>query len=223
MKKLKEFIRRYPYALLFAYWPFYGIWYSVLQAITMERDPYPLVCGLDMEIPFCEWLIIPYVLWYLQLLGVGIYSFLYNPKGFIRLCLLVTGGTTFCLIVCTLFPMYFDRTGMVLYYNDNLLTDLVRFLQGFDPPTTVMPSMHVYVTLALHIGLCKDEYARKNKLLLACSLVYSLTVCLATVVTKQHSILDVGASVLLISVMYFVAYVPKYKRLMRLATEPVLV
>ena len=123
------------------------------------------------------------------------------------------GGMFFCMLLCTVLPMYFDRTGVEMYPRDNLLTDAVRFVQGFDPPTTILPSMHVYVTLGLHMAVCKDGLGMERRLMRLASLAFSLSVCLATVFIKQHSVLDVAAALPLAAVMYFVAYKPSYKRL----------
>lgn len=219
MSKIKDFIKTHKYILLLLYWPFHGIWYLVLQDITMGRDPVAIVSSLDFIIPFCEWMIIPYVLWYPQLITTLLYTVIKNPKGFIRAAVMIMGGCLVCMVICTVFPMYFERQGMPMLQNDNMLTSAVKALQGFDPPTTVLPSMHVYVSLACHVVLCKDPWARRNRLLIGSSALLSVAISLSTVTIKQHSIIDVAAAVVLVGIMYFVAYTPKYERLMKLADK----
>ena len=211
--KIKDYIKQNKHSFILLYWPVHGIWYLILQAVTMGRDPFAIVTELDRQIPFNEWFVIPYALWYLQIAAVSLYLFLRNKEGFTRLYVYMFGGMFFCMLLCTVLPMYFDRTGVELYPRDNLLTEAVKLLQGFDAPTTILPSMHVYVTLGLHIAICKDSAGIESRLLRLASLTFSLSVCLATVFIKQHSVLDVAAAIPLCLVMYFVAYRPSYKRL----------
>lgn len=212
IQKLKDFIKHNRHVWILLYWPVHGAWYALLQAVTLKRDPVAIVCGLDKLIPFSEWFIIPYVLWYLQIAVISLYMFFRSKQGFTRLYIYMFGGMFICMLICTVFPMYFDRGGMVMYPRDNLLTDLVRFLQGFDMPTTVLPSMHVYVTLGLHFAVCKEKALASVPMLRTASLAFSLSVCLATVFIKQHSVLDVVAALPLCLIMYFVAYKPSYKK-----------
>ena len=213
LKKIKDFVKQNKHSLILVYWPIHGIWYSILQATTMSRAPIAVAVELDRLIPFNEWFVIPYALWYLQIAAVTLYLLFKNKEGFTRLYVYMFGGMFFCMLLCTVLPMYFDRTGVEMYPRDNLLTDAVRFVQGFDPPTTILPSMHVYVTLGLHMAVCKDGLGMERRLMRLASLAFSLSVCLATVFIKQHSVLDVAAALPLAAVMYFVAYKPSYKRL----------
>ncbi len=216
MSKIKDFIKSHPQIYLLAYWPVHGIWYSLLQQTTMGRDPFPIVCALDYNIPFCEWFVIPYVLWYVQLSLLGIYTFFKRPSKFFRLSVMVAGGAFVCMLICTFIPMYFDRAGMESFPRENLLVEAVKLIRGIDPPTTVLPSMHVYVSVALHICLCKDEKLAKHKLLNYLSLVMCLLISASTVLIKQHSVIDVLAAFALLPIMYIIAYVPKYSRLSKI-------
>jgi len=73
--------------------------------------------------------------------------------------------------------------------------------------------MHVYVSVALHICLCKDEKLARYKLLKYSSLVLCLLISASTVLIKQHSIIDVFAAFALVPIMYCLAYVLKHQRL----------
>ncbi len=212
MSKVKEYVKAHPQIWLLAYWPVHGLWYSLLQQTTMGRDPFPIVCGLDYKIPFCEWFVIPYILWYVQLGLLGIYTFFKRPSKFFRLSVMVAGGAFVCMLICTLIPMYFDRAGMEAFPRENLLVEAVKLIRGIDPPTTVLPSMHVYVSVALHICLCKDEKLARYKLLKYSSLALCLLISASTVLIKQHSIIDVFAAFALVPIMYCLAYVLKYPR-----------
>ena len=212
MAKIKKFIITYPQILLLAYWPVHGVWYFLLQQTTMGRDPIPIVCGFDSVIPFCEWFVIPYIMWYVQLALMGFYTFFKRPSKFFRLSIMVAGGAFVCMLICSLLPMYFDRSGMEAFPRENLLVEGVKLIRGIDPPTTVLPSMHVYVSVALHVCLCKDEILSSRKALKYSSLVLSVLITLSTVFIKQHSVIDVVAALILIPIMYCIAYLPKYTK-----------
>lgn len=216
MQKLKDFIKTNKHAVILVYWLIHGVWYQILQGVTMGRNPAAISCGADRLIPFSEWFVMPYILWYVQIVAVTVYLLFRNKEIFTRLYIFLFCGMFVCMMICTFIPMYFDRTGIVMYPYDNLLTDCVRLVQGIDPPTTVLPSMHVYVTIGLHIALCKDKAFSENKLACAASAFFALAVCAATLFTKQHSLYDVLAALPLCAVMYLVAYIPKYKRIFKL-------
>ena len=209
MTKIKEYIKNNPCVYLLLYWPVHGIWYSILQAITMERNPTAIYHTLDSLIPFCEWFIIPYVLWYAEIAVVSLYMLLKNKEQFMRMCLFMFSGMFICSLICTVFPMYFDRSQVLMYPNDNILTDFIKFLQGFDNPTTILPSMHVYVALGLHFTVSKDKNLGSKGTKIA-SAILCISICLATVFTKQHSVYDVAAALVLAVPMYFFAYKSKF-------------
>lgn len=214
LDKIKGFVKQNNHIWILLYWPIHGLWYMILQGVTMGRNPSAIAVELDRLIPFNEWFVIPYALWYLQIAVVTLYLFFKNKEGFTRLYIYMFGGMFICMLICTVFPMYFDRTGVQMYPRDNLLTEAVKLIQGFDPPTTILPSMHVYVTLGLHFAVCKDSAGKESRLLRFASLAFSLSVCLATVLIKQHSVLDVAAALPLCALMYFVAYKPSYKKIL---------
>lgn len=208
MSKLKEYIKNNLFVLILLYWPIHGIWYTVLQAITMNRNPIPIYHSLDSIIPFCEWFVIPYVLWYAEIAAVSVYMLLKNKEGFVRLYTYMFGGMFVCMLICTIVPMYFDRSAIAMYPNDNLLTDAVKFLQGFDNPTTILPSMHVYVACGLHFAVIKDKELGTKAVKIA-STMLCLSICLATVFIKQHSVYDVVAALALTAPMYYVGFKSK--------------
>ena len=207
---IKNYIKNNKHVLILAYWPIHYAWYAILQAVTMQRNPVPISCGPDSFIPFCEWFIIPYAFWFLQITAVSLFLLIKDREGFIRLYIYMFAGMFVCMVVCTLFPMYFDRGNTLMYANDNPLTEAVKFLQGFAPPATVMPSMHVYVTVGLHIAVCRNKILGGDKRTVLASFTLCAAICLSTVFIKQHSILDAAAGLLLCVPMYFIAY--KIKR-----------
>lgn len=212
MKALKAFINDNKHIWIMSYWLIHGLWYLILQQITMNRDPFPIVCSLDFAIPFSEWFILPYAFWFIDIITISLYLFFKNREGFVRLYAYLFTGMFICMLICTIIPMFFDRAGMTLYPRDNFLTDVVRFLQGFDNPTTIMPSMHVYVAIGLCVATFKDKVLRETIFIKAAAVILCVGICLSIVFTKQHSVLDGIAAIALSIPIYFLAYKPKFKR-----------
>ncbi len=205
MGKIKEFLKKNLFILIILYWIMHSAWYTVLQNTTMSRNPYPIYHKLDSIIPFCEWFILPYVMWYFVILAVSIYLLLRNKERFVRFYTYMFGGMLVCMIVCTVVPMYFDRSNIVMYQNDNILTDFVKLLQGMDEPTTILPSMHVYVACGLMFAVAGDKKLG-DILGKFAAVVFCIVICMATVFTKQHSVYDVLAAWILAVPMYYVAF-----------------
>lgn len=217
---IRDFVKENKHIWIMGYWIIHCSWYLILQEITMARDPYPIVCSLDKAIPFCEWFILPYCAWFVDIVAVSLYLFFKNREGFIRLYLYLFTGMFICMLICTVIPMYFDRTGMELYQRDNLLTDVVKLLQGFDEPTTVMPSMHVYVAVGLCVATLKDKSLGSSAVVKFCAVTLCVAICLSIVFTKQHSVLDGVAALALCLPIYFLAYKPKYSKLFNFFEKP---
>lgn len=52
---------------LLLYWPIFGLLFLFLERLQPQRNYYPVYCGLDDIIPFCEWALIPYLFWFVFL------------------------------------------------------------------------------------------------------------------------------------------------------------
>ena len=57
---------------LLLYWPIFGLLFLFLERLQPQRNYYPVYCGLDDIIPFCEWALIPYLFWFVFNSAVGV-------------------------------------------------------------------------------------------------------------------------------------------------------
>lgn len=73
------------------YVPVYLLWFFALEQVTPEH-PFIVTNPLDRYIPFCEYFIVPYLLWFPYLIGG---AFLFLPKGK-RMRIFQTGGHADC-------------------------------------------------------------------------------------------------------------------------------
>ena len=213
MEKAKDIVYKYWHAVLLLYLVIYMPWFSWLEARTPYMDPTPLYCGLDDLIPFCEWFIIPYYMWFAYIAVGHIFLFFTSQNDFVRMCVFLYTGMTICLIIYTLWPncqelrVDYDTLG-----RSNMLIDLVAGLQSYDTADNVFPSIHCFNSIGMHIALSKSEHLGKHRNhIVGSSLVLVILIIISTVCLKQHSILDFFGAAVLAVPMYCLAYNPEYK------------
>ena len=142
--------------------------------------PHPL---LDDKIPFIEYFIVPYMLWFAFITVTIGYFFFCNTNEFYRLCLFLFTGMTIFLIVSTLYP-----NGQLLrpdtFARENIFVDMVRTLYATDTPTNILPSIHVYNSLGAYIAISHNQKLRENTLIHYGSLALTVLIILSTNVLK---------------------------------------
>lgn len=146
---------------------------------------------LDDQIPFCEYFIIPYVLWFLfNGVVVGWFVLHAEKHEYYRLITALMLGMTAFLVVSVVYP---NRLALRPYNvnTGNLCGKLVELLYRTDTSTNVLPSIHVYNTVVLchAVNTCRALRSRKG-VLFSCNL-FSVLVILSTMFLKQHSVIDV--------------------------------
>ena len=114
-------------------------------------------------------------------------------------------GMTLFLIISTLFPNGHHLRPQVMP-RDNVFTDLIAGLYLTDTSTNIFPSIHVYNSIAAHLGIAKCEALRKYRALRFGSLILSVSIILSTVLIKQHSVLDLFGAVILAVLVYIPIY-----------------
>lgn len=207
MNKIVSFRKRHREALVFLYFPVYLLWFFVLEQINPE-NLFFVTNPLDPYIPFCEYFIVPYLLWFPYLFG-GLFWFYWRERksGFMKFAVTLITGLTACLLIYTLFPNA-QALRPEAYPHDNIFTSVVKLLQGFDTPTNVCPSIHVFSTMVVHIAVVKSEKLGKKPFIKYGSLVLAVLICLSTVCLKQHSFTDVICAFILNAVLYVLIYRP---------------
>lgn len=187
------------------YVPVYLLWFFALEQVTPEH-PFVVTNPLDKFIPFCEYFIVPYLLWFPYLIG-SLFYFYRTEKdcGFFKLAGTLMAGLTVCLIIYTVFPNA-QNLRVAEYPRQNIFTTLVRLLQQMDTPTNVCPSIHVFSTIAVQIAVMRSERLKKERVLRGVLCVLVILICLSTVFLKQHSLTDMLCAFVLNAVLYFIFY-----------------
>lgn len=205
-ERLRSFWQRHRVTVLFLYLPVYLIWFFALE----HRGPvdYTYVhCIVDDWIPFCEYFIVPYYLWFAYIAVAVIALMLHakeHPDDFYHCAEALIIGMTAFLLLNTFWPTA-QTMRPSSFARDNIFTRLVAMIYAADTSTNVFPSIHVYNSLVIHAALCKSHMMKGHKALRMASLVLCILICISTVTLKQHSFVDVvGGSVLFVFVYQLV-------------------
>lgn len=193
---------------LLSYGFLYLPWFCYLER-TVKTGYHIMHVALDDYIPFCEYFIVPYLLWFLYVSVVVLFLFFTNKEEYYRLCIYLFSGMTISLIICTFFHNGTDFRPS-LDPDKNIFTRFVSALYTTDTPTNVFPSIHVYNSICIHVAVARNTLLKKYPIVQHASFVLMVLICMATVFLKQHSIVDVFGGFLMAYILYFVVYGYRY-------------
>ena len=194
---MKNLLKKYKHGLLLIYVVFYMPCFTYLEkrnevTFTAMNSP------LDDLIPYVEVFIIPYLLWFVYIAVGGAFLMLKTQREFTKMMCTLMFGMTIFLIVSAVFPNEL-RDFRAPDASDSFLGKLVAILHSMDTPTNVFPSIHVYNSLCMHVGLISFA-GYKHKWAKPASFILCVLICLSTMFLKQHAIIDViGGTVLAVS------------------------
>ena len=218
--KVVEFLKKYRHGWVFLYAFIYLPWFLYLER-HVTNHYHVVQTTFDEMLPFIEFFIVPYLLWFGFIAVVFAYFFLTDVKGFYRLAALTFTGMTVFLIICTVFPNGQDLRPVV-FERQNIFVDMVRLLYRTDTCTNVFPSLHVFNTLGACIAIHESEKLSEKKGICLAADVLGGLIILATMFLKQHSVLDVVAAFGMAYVLYQIVYSPERKSEPGFEKRPVL-
>ena len=189
---------------LLLYWPLFGLGFSYVERFYPVAHYINMHCALDDLIPFNEWFLIPYMFWFVYLIGAVAYTFFFDVPGFRRMMRFVMITYSVTLIIYFLFPTC-QMLRPEVFPRDNALTRFIAGFYVFDTNTNVCPSIHVLGSVAAMFGLLDCRKLQKPWVKFAVC-VMALLICASTVFMKQHSILDVLAAVPLCLLGHYLCY-----------------
>lgn len=203
---LQSLLQKYKHLWILSYFFVYLTWFSYVEK-TVTTHFHVIHVALDDYIPFCEYFIIPYLLWFLYVGWAVAYTALFCKKDFYKLCAFLYTGMTVFLVISTLYPNgHFLRP----YYfsHHNIFTSLCEKLYATDTATNLFPSIHVYNSLGVHFAVKNNEKLSSHKTLRFLSFFLCISIILATMFLKQHSVFDVTTAFILAFVMHQIIYAP---------------
>ncbi|WP_425755143.1 phosphatase PAP2 family protein [Ihubacter sp. rT4E-8] len=189
-------VKKYRHLLLILYVPVYLISFFAMEYLVPETAEYWVsYCPLDDLIPFCEYFIVPYYLWYILLFVVGIWLLIQDIPVFRLYMYCIICGFSLSILLCIVFPNGQDLRPEI-FERDNVFVDLVRFVYAADTNTNVIPSMHALGAIFAAMAISASKKVQRVSVKVFTWILATL-ICAATCFVKQHSALDVAASVVL--------------------------
>lgn len=200
----KDFYSRYKGLVVMAA---YGIFYmTVFYCLEQRKTAYYVIhLGIDDYIPFCEYFIVPYLLWF----GYVAFAVIYlgrkdKEEGNRLIAFLITGMTVF-LLVSAVFPNGHNLRPKS-FTRDNIFITLVKKLYLADTSTNIFPSIHVYNSLGVMIAVWRTKLLKNHRLAKAALLLLGVSIICSTVLLKQHSMFDVLTAFILATFVFTVCY-----------------
>ena len=192
------------HAKLLFYWPLFGLIFFLLERFRPGQIYYAVHCSLDDLIPFCQWALIPYLFWFVFLIGALVYTFFFDVPAFRKMMYFIIVTYTLALLIFILFPTC-QHLRPTSFAQDNVLTRIIAWFYQFDTNTDVCPSLHVVGSLAAYFSLRDCRRFRGRGWQLGSALA-AAAICLSTLFLKQHSAVDVLAALPLCASAYYLIY-----------------
>ena len=211
-----QFIKKYRHGLIIlAYAIVYMLFFEYLECRPVWGF-HVIDTVFDDYIPFCEYFIVPYLLWFpYQILTVLYFIFRNkNKKEYYQLIFNMMMGMTVFLIVSYAYPNVLHLRPSE-FPRENVFTDMVRWLYRTDTPTNVLPSIHVFNSIGCAIALIKSKKFKDNKPMHIFAIISAVLITLSTMFIKQHSFMDAVAASIIAYVLYQLIYKREHPRLRR--------
>ena len=206
LTKVKEFFIKYAHMWTLIYFPIHMIWFTWLEKKVAPGTEYASVhVYLDDIIPFCEWFVIPYLLWFVYIAGIMAFILFTSRKEFYEASAYMFLGMGICLFICTVWPNG-QNLRIDEFTRDNICTSIMKIVYSTDTSTNVFPSIHAYNSVGAAILVYKSKILSKYNWLKISSVILSALIVMSTVFLKQHSIMDVFGALILAALMYIPVY-----------------
>ncbi|SEG09039.1 hypothetical protein SAMN04487934_107178 [Eubacterium ruminantium] len=194
---------KYRHLFLILFWPFYLINFFTIERIA-STDYHVIHCVLDDIIPFNEYFIIPYVIWYPFWISMLLYSVLFEVETFKKTMkyFILTYS-----ISLTVYALWHSGHNMwpKTFPHDNFCTWLTQRIYAADYNTNICPSDHVIGAFAV-VFAAADSKRLSNRLAMTVILTIAILITLSICFVKQHSALDILAAAPVVLLGYYVCF-----------------
>lgn len=185
----------------------YAVFYLIAFFYLERRDVavHEINFGIDAYIPFCEVFIVPYLLWFGYVALTVVFLCIREREESEKLVAFLMAGMTIFIVISAVFPNGHNLRPKT-FARDNIFIDLIRNLYATDTPTNILPSIHVFNSVAIMIAVWRSRFFASHRVIQAAMLALGASIICSTVLIKQHSMLDVLLALLLSAVMYSICY-----------------
>lgn len=202
-----KFLKKYQHGLVIT---IYALIYLLLFQYLEQRPIYQyhvIHTVFDDYIPFCEYFIVPYLLWFPYMFGAVAYFIFWNDnkREYYQLTKNLCMGMTIFLIVSFIYPNG-HMLRPVTFEHDNIFVHMVQWLYASDTPTNILPSIHVFNSLAIHRAITSCQRLKGHRGIRMASWTLTLLIILSTMFLKQHSVVDVCLGATMAFAGYLIFY-----------------
>lgn len=174
--------------MLLAMFALVNLWFLLIEREIRVPVHY-MYTPIDDLIPFIPAFIVPYYIWYLyQAIPMLIFYFT-APESFNKIMIFSILSFTAACVIYTLYPNGIHLRPRIL--DDSFFSNWVAFTYSKDSPVNSAPSIHVMMSIGMHLSLSDYEPLRRYPWVIKASRVLMVLICMSTVFVKQHSIIDV--------------------------------
>ena len=168
-------------------------------------------CEWDDLVPFNEYFILPYVIWFPFWVFMTLYTMCFEVPTFKRLMKFFALTYGISAITFFVWPSGHELRPEV-FPRENFCTWLVQWIYNADLPRSIFPSEHVIGAFAVvFAGADSKRFSGSLSMTLLNFTALMITASIAFV--KQHSLIDAVAAFPVIALGYFVCFYPERRRL----------
>lgn len=186
----------------------FGVFYLVTFFLIEARNvPVHIIhTPFDDMIPFCKYFIIPYTIWYFYVCATVLYLGLNTRKikQYNQLIFSMILGMIVFILTSLVYPNGQDLRPVIT--SNDIFSRAVNYLYTVDTPTNILPSLHVYVSVACAIALMLDNDLKNKRILRFGICTLTVLICLSTMFLKQHSVIDVITAFICNAAAYLFVY-----------------
>ena len=195
-----DWVKTHRYALLLLYLPVYLIAFFIIDQLPLEH--HMIRSELDKFIPFNQYMVIPYGIWYFWFPGWLLYFLKKSREDFIKLAVVMFSGMSIALLIYVLWPNGIDLREPIT--GNDVCSKALRWIRSVDTPYGVCPSIHISTITAIALVMKDTKLPDFTPTVRGYCIVIALLITWATMATKQHSIVDVFWGAVLSVVLYAV-------------------
>lgn len=185
------------------FWPLFGLVFMI-QERFLTLDYNVMHCALDDKIPFCEFFLIPYMFWFVFLVGMHLYLLLFDTKTFKQFMWFIIITYSITAVIYFVYPSMQELRPSE-FLRDNVFTRFIKRFYEFDTNTNVCPSLHVVGSVAV-LAASLNTPRFKTRGWRAFYIISTALICISTVFLKQHSVLDIPPALVICAAAYPVAF-----------------
>ena len=187
-----------------------NLWFFYIEG-TITSPTHYMYSPVDDLIPFVPVFILPYYIWYLYQAIAMIYFYFRSDESFQKLMLFSVLSFAIANTIYMIYPNGIFLRPVLSSLPDNIWGRWVEFTYLKDTPINSAPSLHVLMSIVMHLSIVNYPPFRKVWIVRS-SAVLMVIICASTVFVKQHSIIDVILSCGIGFLLYLAIYRRRAKK-----------